>query len=311
MSAKLRVSVAVICLLVAATVCFAQSAATSQSAAETSDQATRTKIEHYLRERFSVAPVDTITVGPLTPSIFPGFLKTTVTVESGKNKQSQEFYVTKDGSYLIEGKVFGLNGNPEQQVERLIKTGGAPSAGPANAPVTIVEYADLECPMCAEMQQFLEKQVLPKYGSKVRVVFKEYPLFTIHPWAVAAAVANECAYRINPADYTPYRSLIFENQDAITNAVKAKTNSADQMQALRTELLDFGAQAGIDRTQLAACYDGKQTLPAIEQDYAEGQRLGVNSTPTFFINGKMESGALPAADFFKIIDEALASDGAR
>lgn len=307
MFTKFRIAAAIACLLAVAAFCSAQ----NQTATQTADQVTRAKIEHYLRERFSVAPVDTISVGPLTPSIFPGFLKTTVTVEAGKNKSSEDFYVTNDGDYLIEGKVFGLNGNPQQQVERLIKTQGAPSTGPANAPVTIVEYADLECPMCAEMQQFLEKQLLPKYGSKVRVVFKEYPLFSIHPWAVAAAVANECAYRINPADYVPYRTLIFENQDAITNAVKAKTTAADSAQALRSELLDFGAQAGIDRTQLAACYDGKQTLSAVQQDYVEGQRLGVNSTPTFFINGKMESGALPPADFFKVVDEALASDGAK
>ncbi|MGH9395349.1 MAG: thioredoxin domain-containing protein [Terriglobia bacterium] len=269
-------------------------AAQRPPAAQSPDQATRVKIEHYLRERFSVGPVATITVGPLTPSIYPGFLKTTVTVDAGKNKSSEDFYVTKDGDYLIQGSVFGLNGNPEQQVERLINTRDQPSLGAASAPVTIVEYADLECPMCAEMHQFLEKQVLPKYGSKVRIIFKEYPLFSIHPWSVQAAVANVCAFRINPADYVPYRSLIFENQSAIKE------------QTVRQQLLDFGAQAGIDRDKLAACYDAKGTLPVIRQDYIEGQKLGVNSTPTFFINGKMESGALPPADFFKVIDEALA-----
>lgn len=302
MFARVKTSSAVMLLLAAAVSLQAQ----SQPAAQPADLATRTRIERYLRERFSVAPVDSITVGPLAPSIYAGFLKTTVTVGSGKSKSSEDFYVTKDGNYLIEGKVFGLNGNPEQQVERLIDTQGQPSEGPASAPVTIVEYADLECPMCAEMQQFLEKQVVPKYGSKVRIVFKEYPLFSIHPWAVEAAVANECAFRINPANYSPYRSLIFKNQDAITNAIKGATTNAARAQALRDQLMNFGAQAGIDRAKLGACYDGHETLQTVRNDFNEGQKLGVNSTPTFFINGKMESGALPAADFFKVIDEALA-----
>lgn len=311
MHSRFTFSVAMACMLALATAGFSQSQPSQAAAPPAEQAATQAKIKHYLRERFSVTPVDTISVGPLTPSIYPGFMKTTVTVLAGKNRQSEDFYVTKDGDYLIEGKIFGLNGNPEQQVERLINTKDQPSVGPADAPVTIVEYADLECPMCAEMQQFLEKQLLPKYGSKVRVIFKEYPLFTIHPWAVAAAVANECAFRLNPADFVSYRSLIFANQDAITNAIKAKTTDADRAQALRSDLLDFGAQAGLDRTKLAACYDGKASLPAVQKDYSEGQLLGVNSTPTFFINGKMESGALPAADFFKIIDQDLARDGAK
>ncbi|MGH9451073.1 MAG: thioredoxin domain-containing protein [Terriglobia bacterium] len=295
MFSRVKASTAVIFLLVTAISLQAQ----SQPATQPPDLATRAKIERYLRERFSVGPVDTITVGPLDPSIYPGFLKTTVTVVAGKNKSAEEFYVTKDGAYLVQGNVFGLNGNPEQQVERLINTEEQPSEGPANAPVTIVEYADLECPMCAEMQQFLEKQVVPKYGPKVRIVFKEYPLFSIHPWAVEAAVANQCAFRINPAAYVPYRSLIFENQTTI------------KKETARQQLLDFGAQAGIDRTKLTACYDGKDTLQAVREDFIEGQKLGVNSTPTFFINGKMESGALPAADFFKVIDEALAQAAAK
>lgn len=295
MSSHVRIWVAALLLIAAGVSLRAQ----SQPAAQTADQATRAKIEHYLRERFSVSPVDTITVGPLTPSIYPQFLKTIVTVAAGTRKSSEEFFVTRDGDYLIQGSVFGLNGSPEKEVERQIDLNDQPSIGPATAPVTIVEYADLECPMCAKMHEFLQKQVAPKYGDKVRIVFKEFPLYTIHPWSVQAAVADACAFRINPADYLAYRSLVFENQTAI------------KTETVREQLLDFGAQAGLDRAKLAACYDSKQTLPAVRQDVEEGQKLGVNSTPTFFINGKMEAGALPPADFFKVIDEALANTTAK
>jgi protein-disulfide isomerase len=269
------------------------------SAAASPDLATRTKIERFLRERFSVAPGTSITVGPLESSIYPGFSKTTVTVVNGQNKSSQEFYVTKSGDYLIEGNIYGLNGSPERQVEDMIDTQDQPAAGPANAPVTIVEYADLECPHCAEMQQFLERELLPKYGGKVRVIFKEFPLYSIHPWAVRAAVANECAFQINPADFVPYRSLIFQNQSAI------------KLETLRQQLLDLGVQAGLDRRKLAACYDSQATLPRVREDFAEGGRLGVSETPTFFINGKMAPGAFTATDFFKLVDVALSQAGAK
>ncbi|HEV2500259.1 MAG TPA: thioredoxin domain-containing protein [Terriglobia bacterium] len=264
-----------------------------------SSDAARAKIERYLRERFSIPPSATITVGPLRPSIYPGFLKTTVAMDLGKNKSSQDFYVTQDGNYLIAGNVYGLNGSPEQQVEQMIDMQNQPSTGPAGAPVTIVEYADLECPHCAEMQEFLEKQVLPKYGSKVRIIFKEYPLYTIHPWAVVAAVANECAFQANPADFLPFRSLIFQNQ----NAIKPET--------VRQQLLDLGGQAGLDKDKLAACLDSKATLPRVRADYVEGTGLGVNETPTFFINGKLAAGAVTPPDFFKLVDDALAQAAAK
>lgn len=257
------------------------------------------KIERYLRERFSIPPAATVDVGALQPTMFPGFLKTTVTIGVGTNKSSQEFYLTKDGNYLIAGNVFGLNGSPEQQVERMIDTQNRPSTGPASAPVTIVEYADLECPHCAEMQTFLEKQVVPKYGNKVRIIYKEYPLYTVHPWAVAAAVADECAFRINPASFVPFRSLIFQNQSTI------------QAQTVRQQLLDLGAQAGVDKNKLAACFDSKEALPQVRADFAEGRRLGVSMTPTFFINGKVAAGSVPPADFFKLVDDALAQAAAK
>jgi protein-disulfide isomerase len=270
----------------------AQNTATPPQASN--DQATRDKIASYLRKRFSLSNAATITVGALQPSIYADFDLTAVTIQEGKDKQSSKFYVSKDGNYLIEGNIFGLNDNPYSEVEKLIKTQGQPSVGPSDAPVMIVEYADLECPHCAEMQQFIEKQLLPKYASKVRVIFKEFPLFNIHPWAVMGAVADECAYQINPATFLPYRNLIYQNQ----NAIKAAT--AGQ------QLLDYGVQAGVDRDKLSACINSKATLPRVRQDYLEGEKLNVSSTPTFFINGKMVTGSLPVQAFEALVDQALA-----
>ncbi|MGH9446007.1 MAG: DsbA family protein [Terriglobia bacterium] len=275
-------------------------AQTQQAPAQVSpSEALRNKIAHYLRERFSVPGTATLTVAPLRPSIYQGFELTTVTIEDAGHRQTSDFYVSKNGDYLVEGNIFGLNENPQTEVERLIHTEGEPSAGPANAPVTIVEYADLECPHCAEEQQFIEKDLLPKYGGKIRVIFKEFPLFSIHPWAVTAAMANECAYQLNPSDFLRYRDLIFENQ----NAIKAAT--AGQ------QLLDYGVQAGLDRNKLSACINAKSSLPRVRQDFLEGEKLGVSSTPTFFINGKMITGAVPPQTFYTLIDQDLAKSTAK
>jgi protein-disulfide isomerase len=264
---------------------------------DSSQQATRDKIARYLRERFSLPGGATITVDPLRPSIYPGFEVTTVTIQEGKNRQSSSFYVSTDRKYLVEGNIFGLDDDPYAEVERQIVTQGAPSEGPANAPVTIVEYADLECPHCAEMQQFIQKSLLPQYAGRVRVVYKEFPLVSIHPWALTAAIAEQCGYEISPADFLPYRSLIFQNQNAI------KPSTANQ------QLLDYGAQAGIDRQKLSGCISSRASLPDVRRDFLEGEKLSVSSTPTFFINGKMVTGSLPAQAFDAIVDQALAEAG--
>jgi protein-disulfide isomerase len=264
-----------------------------RAATEGSEIETRDKILRYLHERFPLSPTAKMTVGPLRPSAFPGFYQTTVTVEDGKQTGTQDFYVSKDGHYLIQGNVYTLGADPRREAERLISTQGKPSVGPANAPVTIVEFADLQCPTCAKMHQFLESQLLPKYGDKVRVVFKEYPLVQIHDWALTAALANECVYVLKPDAFVPYRTKVFENQTNIT------ATSAE------AQLERYAEQAGVDLAKVRACIDSKQTMGVIESDFKEAQALGVTSTPTFFINGKMLVGGPAPEEFYKVIDEAL------
>ena len=268
-------------------------AQTKRAASEGPETDTRDKILRYLHERFPLSPTAKMTVGPLRPSAFPGFYQTTVTVDDGKQTGTQDFYVSKDGHYLIQGNVYTLGADPRREAERQISTQGKPSAGPASAPVTIVEFADLQCPTCAKMHQFLESQLLPKYGEKVRVVFKEYPLVQIHDWALTAALANECVYVLKPEAFVPYRTKVFENQTNIT---------ATSAQA---QLERYAEQAGVDPAKLRACIESKQTMGEIESDFKEAQALGVTSTPTFFINGKMLVGGPPAEEFYKVIDETL------
>jgi protein-disulfide isomerase len=255
--------------------------------------ATREKIINYIRQRFSIAATVKITMTDLRETAYPDFYVTTINLDDGKDKRTQPMFVSKNLRYLVEGSLFNLNGDPRADIVRLISLKDQPAQGPASAPVTLVEYSDLECPVCARMHEELETDIIPKYGDKLRVVFKEFPLVTIHDWALTAAIAAQCTYQIDPALYVDFRSAVYKNQASI---------NGDHARDL---LLHMAAEAGVDNMKLAACIDAKDSLPRVEANIQEADALGVTQTPTLFINGRTLVGAPPAADLYKVIDEAL------
>ncbi|HEV2177112.1 MAG TPA: thioredoxin domain-containing protein [Terriglobia bacterium] len=244
------------------------------------------------RQMFKMPDAIGITAGRPEPSDLPGFDKVKLTASNGG---SQDFFLTRDRRTLILGQLLNLRFDP-----RIITTANQPSVGPAHAPVTIVEFADMECPSCARMQQFIENDLIPnpKYRGKVRIIFKDFPLGPSHPWGTTGAVASECGYEIDPAKFLTYRSTIFLHQNDV-DAVQTDTSK------VRDLLLGYGQQVGLDRTKLAACMDSQASLPRVEAGRKEGDRLTVQSTPTFFINGRIMVGIVPPEDFYKAVDEAL------
>jgi protein-disulfide isomerase len=250
---------------------------------------------HCIREAAKIPSQVSVKVGAFEKTPYPQLRKSIITASDGKSTQTAEVFVTTDRQTGILGLVFPFR---DDVVRSMIRTKDMPSQGPSDAPVTIVEYADLQCPTCARLQEFVEKQLLPKYGDKVRFIFKEF-LIAGHDWSAAAAVANECAFQINPSAFATYRSLIFANQNFITAA-----NARDM-------LLGLGADAGVDRQKLAACLDSKASLPRIEATRQEAAELGVQFTPTWFINGRIMVGLPAEAAFYKIVDDALRAKASR
>jgi protein-disulfide isomerase len=255
--------------------------------------ATREKITSFIRERFSIPASVKITMTDLRETAYPDFYVTTVTVDDGKLKRTQPFFVSRNMRYMVEGSVFNLGGDPRADIVRLISLQDQATQGPASAPVTLVEYSDLECPVCARMQEELENEIVPKYGDKLRVVFKEFPLVAIHDWALTASIAAQCIYQIDPSKYVDFRTTVYKNQTAVT------------AENARDELLHFAADVGVDNLKLAACMDAKASLPRVEANIEEANALGVDQTPTIFINGRAVVGAKPAAEIEKVIDEAM------
>jgi protein-disulfide isomerase len=253
----------------------------------------RDKILRYVRERFSFPDSVKITMTEPRESIYPDFLETTIMVDDGKDKRSQPFFISKNMRYLVDGSIFNLGGDSREEILRLISLEDQPTQGPANAPVTLVEYSDLQCPVCARLQEELETDIIPKYGDKLRVVFKEFPLVTIHDWTLTGAIASQCTYQIDPSKYVAFRSAVFKNQESL---------SAEHA---RDMLLHFGAEAGIDNLKLAACIDSRDSLSRVEANMHEGEALGITQTPTTFINGRVLVGGPPSTDIYKLIDEAM------
>jgi protein-disulfide isomerase len=255
--------------------------------------ADREQILHYVRERFSIPESVKLTMTDLRATIYPDFLETTVTLDDGKDKRSQPLFISKNMHYMVEGSIFNLGGDPREEIVRLISLKDQPAQGPVSAPVTLVEYSDLECPVCAHLQEELETDIVPKYGNKLRVVFKEFPLTAIHDWALTGAIAAQCTYQIDPSKYVDFRTAVYKNQESVTG------------DHARDMLLHLGAEAGVDNMKLAACIDSKETLSRVEANTHEGDAIGVGQTPTSFINGRTLVGAPAASEFYKLIDEAL------
>ena len=162
-----------------------------------------------------------------------------------------------------------------------------PVLGSASAPVTLVEFSDFQCPFCARVRPTL-MQVLEAYGDRVRIVWKDFPLTSIHPQAFKAAEAGQCARE--QGKFWEYHDRLFANQ-----------------QALQPELLKkYAADMGLDAAAFGACLDGAKYAERVKAQIGVGNELGVASTPSVFINGRMLAGAQPYEAFAAIIDDELA-----
>ena len=256
-------------------------------------QELRRSIRVSVQEWYGLAENIKVAVGRVEDSPFPEFLTAKVTMDDGKNKREHPFYLSRDGRFLMEN-VFRLSAHPQRDAMNSISLQGEISLGPSSARVTVVEYGDLQCGSCARFHEFVKKEFLPRYGNRVRVVYKEYPLTQVHDWALSGAIASQCVNRDDTEAVIRFRDLIFANQTLLTAA------------NVREKLLEFGEQAGADRNRLARCLDTKATLSHVRSSLQEGRKLGVRSTPTVFINGKKLAGNATPALIFRLVDAELA-----
>jgi protein-disulfide isomerase len=235
-------------------------------------------VEAYLRNLYAFGPDVEVTVGPLKESSIPGLLATEITVKLEGNVQAVQFYVSKDGKYLLRGELSDLTKDPMAENRAKLQIKDAPVWGDPKASITMVEFSDFECPVCRTLHDVL-KGLLANYP-QVRLVFKDFPLEQ-HPWARTAAIAGQCAYNQDPKAFWKFYDLIYDNQDVIS-----PENSY-------AKLTDYASQIGLNPNTYKSCLASAEAAAAVDASRANGLALQVSSTPTIFINGRRIVGADP------------------
>jgi protein-disulfide isomerase len=256
-----------------------QPQATSAAPAAAAQSPIQKSVEAYLRNLYAFGADTTVIASAPKDIGVEGLQEVDVEVRVGENQQTGKVYVTKDGKYMFRGELSDLSKDPMAENRAQLQIKDSPSLGPANAPVTLVEFSDFECPVCRSLHDAL-RGLLPNYP-QLRVVFKDFPLEQIHPWARTAAIAGRCAYQQDPKAFWKMYDFIYDGQELI---------SAENAWGKMT---DFAAQSGVNAETFKACMASPEAGAAVDASKANGIQLEVGSTPTMFVNGRRIVGADP------------------
>jgi len=192
--------------------------------------------------------------------------------------------VVQAGGPVVEAPV-----TEEPPIRYDVASEGFPTIGPENAPITIVEFSDYQCPYCRRWHEQVYQPLLNAYPGKIRLVYRHFPLTSIHPDAFPAAEASMCAGEQNA--YWQYHDKLFSNDSLGTNVY-----------------MEYAQELGLDTTTFEACLTDHKYQEAIQSDLDFAVNLGIRSTPTFFINGLAVVGAQPLDIFKQVIDKELAGE---
>lgn len=177
----------------------------------------------------------------------------------------------------------------ETLLQRLVRP-DSHVAGNPQAAVTVVEFGDIECPICATAELHA-REVREKYGTRIRFVFRHFPLTQIHPQAEQAAEANECAG--TQGKFWEALERFYRGRDDLSDAA----------------LTRYAGEVGADVARFSQCLSSGETAAHIRRDVDDGRALGVRATPTFFIGQKMIEGPLEPAEFARLIEQELGRAG--
>ena len=287
----------VLFLILAAGGCKAQS--TNASPAGSLSPEVLHRIQTEIRARYSVAPQVDISISSPQSSDIPGYDKVIVTFAHDEKKTTFDFLLSKDRKTLARLETIDIS----QDLMSKIDVKGRPVRGNPAAKVAIVNYDDFQCPFCAKMHATLFPALLKEYGNKVKFIYKDYPLVDIHPWAMHASVDANCLASQNGDAYWDFADYVHANAKSI-----AGHSPQEAFVNLDKLTMDQGDKHHVDAAKLDACVK-KSDESAVRASMAEGDKLGVDATPTLFINGERISGIVPDDVMHSIIDHALADAG--
>jgi protein-disulfide isomerase len=199
------------------------------------------------------------------------------------------FFLGLGGGYLLWGSSptpVAAGTNPVRRVD--VSTDGDPSIGPKDAPVTIIEFSDYQCPYCQVWYKQVYQQLLASYPNKILFVYRDLPLPS-HPEALPAAEAADCAGE--QGAYWKYHDALFGQQYGLNRAAYEQ----------------YATDLGLDKKAFAACLDSHRYKDEVQADANDAARIGISGTPSFVVNGRILIGALPFSEFKTVIDEELAA----
>ncbi len=257
------------------------------------------RIQNEIRTHYNVPQQITISVAQPTAGAVPGYDDLAITLLGGSHPSTHEFLISKDRKTLAHMEKYDVS----QDLMSKIELKGRAVRGNPNAKVMIVNFDDFQCPFCSRMHSNLFTTVFKDYADRVKVVYKDYPLVEIHPWAMHAAIDGNCLAEQNNEAYWDFADYVHANQKVVAGASRtdaySNLDNAAKTQAQKHQL---------DQQKLQACVQ-KQDESAVRASMAEGDKLGVDSTPTLFINGERFTGAVPEQELRAVLNRALADNG--
>ena len=198
-----------------------------------------------------------------------------VWTETGYGRARLPGYTSPDGRVFLQGTIFSFTEDPRAERRRMIDLTTGRASGPADARVAVVEYADMECGYCKYRGLQMDRLLEENAGIvSVRRHYKFFPLWLAHVWAMKAASAADCIFRFaGAAPMFRFKSAVYATQDAMT------VGGIDQLAVTTAEA------EGVSSADFLSCYLRDESFGRVLKDMEEGYRLGVNSTPTYFIDG--------------------------
>jgi protein-disulfide isomerase len=295
------------CLAMAAAGCHAQTpaqtaaASSAKTAGKLSPELAR-RVEVLIRSKSSIPADYDIQIGPRSKSDVAGFDEISVSFTAdGKTSKPVPFLLSTDGKTLAQFSKYDISKDPRELVSGV----GRPSrGGPADAPVLIVGFDDLECPYCAKMHAELFPALMERYKNQIHIVYRDFPLDQ-HPWAMRAAIDTNCVGAQSPTGYWNLVDYIHAHAGELGGEEKSLAKANEALDKLAR---DEGKRQNLNADSLNACIV-KQDDTAIKASMKVGEALGVEATPALFINGEKIEGAQPLANVYRMIDNALTASG--
>jgi protein-disulfide isomerase len=256
---------------------------------------TEETVNAFMQHMFGYDSSLTWKISEIKPSTVAALSEVTVLMSTPQGQQNAHFYVTADGQHALVGDMIPFGADPfAADRERLQKGLNGPARGPASSTVTIVEFSDLQCPHCKEGHPTLDQLLAAE--PTAHFVFQNFPL-PMHNWAMKGAAYVDCIGRASNDAVWKFIQKAYESQSDITEA------NADE------KLTAIADASGAKGSEVAACAAKPETRARIDASLALGKSVGVNGTPTLFINGrKVGLGGAPL-DYLKNLVEFAAKQG--